>query len=355
MKSISKYISSALMIAAVGCSFTACDDWTEPESIDLEYGTIDKADPAAYDKYLANLREYRSLAHKKVYTWFNNAETAFGSQGHRISALPDSVDVVVIANPEKVTNQMIQEMYDARTNKGQQFSFCVDYNEIKAAYTALCEELAAKRIAYTNENGEEAVIPNELQDPDFIEYIAESATKKLAYFDAVGFDCIMAGFDGKATNHLTAAELAEYKAQTNAFLGIIADWAARHADVKVDILGRPQYIDSALLEKVRYIFLSESANATNANEYQFFYLMTGEVVPLNRCGMIASLPDVTGTNPDLGYYATGELAVNGLAAWSARYDVAAVGTLNTGDDYFITDGKYTNVRQLIQAVNPSVK
>ena len=45
MKRISKYISSALMMAACVCTFTSCDDWTEPEHIDLDYGTIDTSDP----------------------------------------------------------------------------------------------------------------------------------------------------------------------------------------------------------------------------------------------------------------------------------------------------------------------
>ena len=150
------------MMAACVCTFTSCDDWTEPEHIDLDYGTIDTSDPAAYEKYLANLREYRQRPHKQVYAWFNNAETAFGSQGHRVSSLPDSIDVIVINNPEKVTDQMVQDMYQARVNKGQQFSYCVSFDDIKADYTALCEELAAKRIEYANENGEDAAIPAEL-------------------------------------------------------------------------------------------------------------------------------------------------------------------------------------------------
>ncbi len=40
------------MVAALGATFTACDDWTEPEHVDLDYGTIDTANPEAYVKYL---------------------------------------------------------------------------------------------------------------------------------------------------------------------------------------------------------------------------------------------------------------------------------------------------------------
>lgn len=343
------------MIATLGCAFTACDDWTEPKSIDLDYGTIDQVDPVAYQKYLANLREYRSLPHKKVYTWFNNAETAFGSQGHRISALPDSVDVIVIANPDKVTNQMIEEMYTARVEKGQQFSYCVSFDDIKADYTALCEDLAAKRIAFINEYGEDAEIPADLLDPDLIDYTAQATAKKLSYFNGIGFDCIMAGFTGKSTNHMTPAELKEYMKQTNAFLGIINDWMSRHTDVSLDLFCVPQYTTTEILDQARYVFFSQSVSATNADQYTFYLNMAGESVELSKVGMVAPLPDCTGTDPALGYYSSGALAVTGVADWTAAHEVGAVGTTNTGDDYFLTNGNYTNLRYLIQTVNPSAK
>lgn len=343
------------MIAAIGCTFTACDDWTEPESIGLDYGTIDKADPVAYEKYLANLREYRSLPHKKVYAWFNNSENAFGSQGHRISAIPDSVDVIVIGNPEKVTNQMLQEMYDARVNKGQQFGFCVNYDDIKADYTALCEELAAKRIAFANENGEDAPVPDELKDPNLIDYLAKTASHKLSYYDIIGFDCLVAGYSGKTTNYMNAAELKEYVTVTNAFLGIIADWKSRHESVALDLFCIPQYIDASLLSTSRYVFFSQSASATNVNEYTYYLNLAGSSVETSKTGMVASIPDVTGANEKLGYFSNGSLAVTGLGQWTAAHNVGAVGIFNTGDDYFLTNGTYSDVRTLIQTVNPSAK
>jgi len=355
MKSISKYISSAVMFVAAALAFTSCDDWTEPKHIDLDYGTIDNADPAAYEKYLANLRAYRGEPHKHVYAWFNNIDKAFGSQGHRVSALPDSTDVIVINNPEKVTNQMIQEMYEARVNKGQQFSYCVSFDAIKSDYTALCEELAAKRIAYINEHGEDAQIPEELLDPDFIEYLAESTSYKLTFFNTVGFDCIMAAFDGKSTLHMTPVELAEYKTQANAFLGLIVDWLSRNSEVKLDLLGKPQNVGTDVLSKVRYSFFSQSAGATNKDQYTLFMLEAGNALPEAQYGMVAYIPDASGADAKLGYYTNGGLAVNGLAEWTATNPVGAVGILNASDDYFLTTGHYTDIRNLIQTVNPSAK
>lgn len=343
------------MIAAMGCAFTSCDDWTEPEHIDLDYGTIDTANPAAYEKYLANLREYRNRPHKQVYAWFNNADKAFGSQGHRITALPDSLDVIVINNPEKVTNQILQDMYEVRVNKGQQFSFCISFDDIKADYTALCEDLAAKRIEYTKENGEEAPIPAELLDPDFLDYIVESTTKKLSYFDTVEFDCIMAAFDGKSTLHMTPSELAEYNTQANKFLHIIEGWLDANPNVKFDLFGKPQNVYSELLAKVRYAFISPSLDATNMNQYTLFMLEAGNALPEAQYGMVASVKDYSGADAKLGVFSNGQLAVNGLAEWTAANAVGAAGIFNVDYDYFLTTGQFTNVRQFIQTVNPSAK
>lgn len=355
MKRVLKYISSAVAVVALGVSMPACDDWTDPKSIDLDYGTTESADPAAYAKYLANLRAYRAKPHKKVFTWFNNDDAAFGSQGQRVSALPDSVDIIVLANPEKITNQMIQEMYEARVNKGQQFSYCISYDDIKADYTLLCEELAAKRIAYINEHGENAEIPAELQNPDFIDYIALATSKKLSYFNGIGFDCIMAGFTGKSTNHMTSSELKDYMANTNAFLGIIADWLSRNEEVTLDIFCVPQYIETNMLSKARYVFFSQSLSATNVDQYTFYLNMAGENIDLSKAGMVASVPDCTGTDAGLGYFSNGAMAIVGLGDWTAAHEVGAVGVFNTGDDYFLTHGSYSNVRTLIQTVNPSAK
>lgn len=345
------------MVAALGITFTACDDWTEPEHVDLEYGTIVDADSEAYVKYLEDLREYRHRDHKKVYTWFNNAQTAFGSQGHRISALPDSIDVVVIQNPDGVTNQQLQEMYEARTNKGQQFSYCIDFNAIKADWTAKCEELAAKRLEFQKENGEDAEIPAELKDPSFADYMAEAWTAQLKYFNTVGFDCIMAAFDGKATNHLTPAELAEYNAQANMFLGILNDWHQRNPEVAIDFLGKPQNItEHAILNDFRYIFLSEGVNATNMNMFSLYFSAAEGSVPNSKLGMVASMRAVdTSADPKTGLFTNGTLAVTGLATWSASHNVGAVGIMNAQNDYFVSNGDYSNIRELIQKVNPAAK
>ena len=355
MKSIFKYISSALAVAALGISMTACDDWTEPESIDQNYGDISSAE--AYADYLENLRAYRHKKHKDVFVWFNNSESAFGSQGERVSALPDSVDVVVLQNVKHVTNQMLEEMRSMRVNKGMQFIYCISFASIKADWTAKCEELAAKRLEFQATEGEDAPIPAELQDPELIDFISEAWTEQLSYFNALGFDGLMAAYDGKTTNYMTPAEKAEYEAQTLAFLGCFSSWHARNPEYPIDFMGKPQHItDHAILNDFRYVFLSGSLTAISEQMLSQVYLNSEGAVADSRLGLVASIPAIDQTEDSkTGFFANGEWAAAGLAEWTAAHEVGAVGFYNAQNDYCITSGDYTNLRQFIQIVNPAAK
>lgn len=356
MKSILKYLSSALMVAALGGMLTACDDWTEPKSVDLEYGTIDKADPAAYAKYLENLRDYRNRPHKKVYAWVENSAEGFGSQGARLTALPDSVDVIVLNNPTNITNQMMDEMKKVREDKGQQVIYTIDFAAIKADWTALCEELAAKRLAFEAENPD-TEIPAELNDPEFNDYMVAAWETQLKHFNTYGFDGIMFAFDGKSTAHMNAAELAEYNTEANIFLGIASDWHKRNPKVAIDFMGKPQNITNyAILDDFRTIFLSESLNADSENKYSMIFSQAPQTVPAEKLGMAASMRALdTNMDPKTGFFGDGSYSVDHLANWAASNTLGAVGVLNATNDYYLTAGKYSQVRNLIKSVNPIAK
>ena len=78
------FIGVALLVG-----FVACDDWTSPEKLDVEneavgdlYSKRDsikwaeeekrhKENEAAYEKYLENLRAYKSTKHPIMFGWFN--------------------------------------------------------------------------------------------------------------------------------------------------------------------------------------------------------------------------------------------------------------------------------------------
>lgn len=102
-----KFIFIVLSLSIV---FTSCSDWTETSSVDLIESNIETDNPELYAQYLSNLREYRNKEHKTVYVWFDNVKDMPKSRGEQISAIPDSVDIVNLVNPDDLSSWVISDM-----------------------------------------------------------------------------------------------------------------------------------------------------------------------------------------------------------------------------------------------------
>lgn len=330
---------SALALAA-SVSFTACDEWTETESQDLNFDTVDTVDPAAYARYLQNLRDYRATEHSKIYAWFNNTPR-FTSQANRLTALPDSIDVVSLDNPATLTTEFMREMNQVRRDKGMQIIYTVDFDKFKARYAEMLE-LAA---------GAEPV------STDFRGFLLDSLATSLDYATIYGFDGICIAYNGKSTRHLTKEELAEYSANEHLFIGVLADWHKRHADKSIDYLGKPQnLIDKSLLDDCRMVFLSEGLNATNTSLFSYYVALADvEGVPAEKLGMVASARSTDPNDVKTGVFTDGSMALAGLATWSAAHNPAGIGIFNVQNDYYNPDRIYPYTRDCIQAVNPCAK
>ncbi|HUN20056.1 MAG TPA: glycoside hydrolase family 18 [Muribaculaceae bacterium] len=339
---MNKFFKTGLSALAVltAVSFTSCDDWTETESEDLDFGTIDKVDPAAYAKYLQNLRDYRTTDHKKVYAWFNNTDN-FVSQANRLTALPDSIDVVSLTDPANVTIGLMREMDKVRRDKGMEIIYTVDFDKFKAAYTAKME-LATEEEPVTE---------------SFKGFLTDSLAKSLDYVKQFGFDGICIAYNGKATPHLDKDELAEYAANERLFIGILTDWHKRNADKSIDYIGKPQnLLDKSLLDDCRMIFLSDGVNATNINLFSYYTALANtEGVPAEKLGMVAAAKSVDPQDVKTGMFTDGTRALAGLASWVAVNPVAGIGIFNAQDDYYNPDRVYPYTRDCIQAANPSAK
>lgn len=357
MRKFFKHISSVLAVAALGFGMVACDDWTEPESIDTNFGTTDSADPAAYAKYLANLRAYRSKPHKKVYAWFDNIATGAGSQADRITALPDSIDVIVLSNPESITNQMVEEIKSVQSQKGMEVLLNVGFNEIQEKYTLLCESLAAQRIAFeSNPANAGKPIPENLKDPSLASYTADMFTTYMSYL-SVGVNGIMTGFDGKSTIHMTPDELVEYNKNAGVYMGVLSDFYERNSNLLMDFCGRPENISEyPVLKAFRNILLSGSASVPDKYSYTYYYNLVQGLVEDSQIGMVAYYRAVDNvTDPNTGYMNDGSLSIDGLAEWTAAHNVGCVGLRNVQNDYYVSNGSYAAIRQFIQIVNPAAK
>lgn len=344
-----------MLVAAAGACVTSCDDWTEPESVDLNYNGTEQA--PNYQAYLESLRAYRASDHKKVYAWVSLPNGNPTSQGERVTALPDSVDVVVIESPEYIHPSLIADIKKAKADKAMEVIYCIDYDALKAEYTVYCEELAAKRaLIEPNEDGE-VIIPDELLDPDFYDWIFEQLTAKLQLAKNSEFTGVMFAFNGKATLHMTEAELAEYNKNILVFMNVASDWHKRNPQLTYDFLGYPQNITNrALLDEYRVLFCRQGLDAADQYSYtQYLQMAAVDGVPAEKLGMMTSYISLDETDVTTGVFNDGSLAIDCIGSWAANQEVAAVGVKNANNDYYNGGAaSYAHLRNMIQKVNPSI-
>ncbi len=338
-----KSFASVILLAGA-VSMGSCDDWTDIESQDLNYNTIDKADPEGYARYLENLRAYRGSDHKKVYVWFENSNEYVG-QSKRLTAVPDSVDAVILNNPEVLSSETLADVKKIREDKGIEVLYTIDFDAFKAAYTAMQESA-------TEEN------PLEIS---FREFMSDSLSHALRYQPMYSYDGIMIGYNGKNPNNLSFEEEAEYKALQDLFIGSINDWHSHNHQVKIDFIGKPQNLigdNRSILDDCRMVFLSQGLDATNADLFTYYLkLAQQEGVPAEKLGMVAIGTSVDPNLEKQGYFIDGSRAVQRLGEWGARNysQIAGIGIFNAQDDYYNPDRVYPCTRDAIQAVNPCAK
>ena len=339
MNKIYKFGLALLASCVAAGTMTSCDDWTEPESVDLVYNTPGEVDPAAYAKYLAGLRQYRQTDHKLVYAWFNNptSDQTTNTRAERIDALPDSIDFDVFNNPADIAPATVADMNAARENRGMKFSYVIDFDAMKLAYL--------NHVALATEE--------EPYDVDFLDFLTDTTSTTLTFVKKNNFDGIMIAYTGKNTTHLTGTELTEYKNQENVFIGIMADWHARNPEMQIDFFGKPQNVaNKDLVNDCHVIFLSESQSANSVYGFGMAKAMASvEGVPTDRFGIITSYTDPA--DEKVGYMADGSLCITSLANWASGENVKAAGFTNVAYDYFTLPTTYKVVREAIQILNPS--
>lgn len=367
-----KYFASALMVAAFGSVFTACDDWTEPEHIDINYPNVEDAEN--YPAYLEALRKYRNTDHVNVYAWVDINENGPIDQSQRLTSLPDSIDVIVLSTPSEVHPTVLADMNKVRNDKGMKVIYQIDFDAIKAAYTALCEDLSKQRsdleleyaplIEAAETDEEKDALQAELSekltalaDPVLEDYILENLSSSLDYVKSKGLDGVMFAFDGKASNHLTADELVAYNAQQLVFLGAARDWHKRNPEMMYDFLGKPQNVsDKELLGEFNMLFVRQGLDATNQNLYTYYLtLASSEGVPAERLGMMTTFTSNDPEDTTTGFFTDGTLAIDGFAKWVPAANVACVGIHNVQNDFFNRTFTYPHVRAVIRAANPNIK
>lgn len=368
-------IIKRLLPLAVLFASAACGEWTETESLDIDYPTLEEQNPELYARYLRSLRDYKARDHKITFVTVDNVPYAPSQQNEHLTTLPDSVDFISLADPARVHPTLAAEMTQVR-EKGTRTVYPVDYDRIESDWERLLEEEEANRpetpagtaedAGSGDEGGEPDPDPAEVQEQRFLDYCREQAAQQLAYCDRYGFDGVVLCMTGRNPDGMAAEERSKYTARQEAFLRTANAWSEEHADKLLFFRGKPQYLtDKSLLGRCTCIILP-ALEAVSPSELALEVVRASVAgVPADRLLVEVSTVDPTDATDDTGYFLATDAdgrsrlrAIKGAAQWvvePAAYPKAGIAVTRAQNDYFDVTLVYRNIREAIGIMNPAPK
>lgn len=354
-------VTGALLLTLAGCS-----EWTEPQSVEIYEPTLESQNPELWAQYLQSLREYRGSEHKVMMAKFDNVDGAPTGRAEHINCLPDSVDYVIMNNPDNLSDAMVSEMAEIRTEKGMKTLYTVSYDTIDDEYAAYVEEWNAEHAPETGEDRDADQTPEEPaeQPQAFGEFLGERTDYYLSLCDKYEYDGIIAGYTGVFPGSLQEDAQAELLANQTVFFDKIKAWKESHGQSLLFFEGMPVNIlyDITLLDSCDYIIVDASSVST-AEEVTFTVMMAlPEGFAAERIIIGTTMPSMTDDKDESGYFSAADgsqiYAVTGVAEWMVRtdsdIDKAGMCVDHAQYDYFDVNKIYRHIRAAIDTMNPSI-
>lgn len=365
---IQHILLGALAILSTLCC--SCSKWTEPESVKLHYVTLQEKNPELYEAYYQSLRDYRLDEHKTVIAKFCNVATTPSGRAEHLGCLPDSVDYIILKNPDALSDVVISEMAEARSLKGQKILYEISYNDLAKEYKAEQEAYAEYLAAWNAENPE----PAEGVEPDTlisqVNFIGAKVKEQIALFDKYGYDGINVVYNG--ANPLSLRDKSGLYELQRAFLEPLESWNLANESALVFFEGTPHYLlsktedeayvlnPSDFVNNAKYILIPAlSASTGSALSLPIEFAASFDNIPTDRfiiCTTALSLSDPNATD---GLFNEGgfDRAIVGAASWVANknieYGKCGISIDNAQNDYFDPRMVYRYIRSAIAIMNPS--
>lgn len=333
------FAMSALLLAS-------CNDWTEYESLDIETPTMDEG---LYADYVKNLKAYKAGAHKVAMASLENTANGPVRQSERLTALPDSLDFIVLNNPDNLSNGYLGEMKEVRA-KGTRVIYAIDYASVESEWAAMLKAEAS------------------LTEEQALAYIADRTNELLSLHDKYGYDGVIFTYAGRSQAGMTETELAQYSARQQAYVNAVSAWRQSHTATVFAFKGRAQYLlaeSKALLADCDYIIL-ETTSASNTADMTIAAnaaLDSGDV-PSDRFLITVETTRYDDDDMIYGYLGTvdasgePERSIRSGAVWTGQpsdFTRAGMLILNAQYDYFDNTPIYFHLREAIDIMNPSPK
>lgn len=353
-------LASAMMVAG-------CSEWASPEKMELETPSLEKDNPEFWQAYLASLREYKATDHKVMIVKFDNHLENPTGQAQRISALPDSIDYIMLENIFEVSSTHVNEMTAAR-EKGTKFLFNVDFDSIKAGYEAYLNDWRENHPeSDVDENdGANEETPEE-KPVEIGEYIRIETEKCLSEASKYCFEGIVVSYEGISPTSMPPAKKELWKSYQDAFFGPVMNFLSSHDGMELIFRGVPINIidNNELIAKFKYAII-ECYDVKNADALTFeCRLAVSQDIP--ECKIIPDvmIPSVTDQTDERGTFLTLDkdgkkiAAAIGTAEWVIIKDKyiqkAGICVSRTSEDYYRTGSSscYSRLRKAISIMNYS--
>lgn len=371
-RSIKNFLFPVVAVAAL--SLAACSDWTETESLDINYPSLEEQNPELYKQYLKALRDYKAVEHKVVFVSMDNTTSAPAQRNEHLTTMPDSVDFICLMNPDNLHPTLAGEFAEVR-EKGTRVIYSIDYDAIEKLWEKVLEEEADKPeepvVPATSEAlqgvGEGEPTPEEELELRFLEFCKQQTIDQLNLCAKYGYDGIQVSYTGRAPQVMPDEEKAEYAARQEAFFSNVRTWSATNSGKVLVFEGNPQnLIDKSVLNECDYIVIP-ALTATSADKMSLAVLMAAEEdVPTDRFVIGVTTPSLTDLSDESGYFSGYEAdgktrvsAIKGAAQWvvspASGYEKLGISIAHAQNDYFNLTLVYKNIREAVYILNPTPK
>lgn len=341
----------------------ACDDWTKNEKIGIDEPQFGEQNPELYARYLESLRTYKQGSHIRTIVWFDNSAKLPASRGGFFADVPDSVDVVALMAPGRLTVSELEQVAELR-EKGTKVIGAVDCTALLAQWEASQPqepESPETPATEANDGGEGSADDPQPEADGFAAWLEERLGERIDEIAADALDGLTICYEPRETIFMTEQEKAVQAAREAVVVAAMKRWTAENPDALLFFEGNPQNLtDKSVLEACdRLVVRCLEASAV----YDFGTLalrMCDDGVPTDRFVWLVSA--VKPGSVDYGYLtdASGATvrAVGALAGWMLQpgeLAKTAVGIYNVQYDYYNSSMIYLYTKQAIDTLNPSPK
>lgn len=293
---------------------TACNDWNEPEPVNLDINSAKEQNPELWARYMKVLHTYKQSKHYITYARFDNSIEKPVNEGSYLRSLPDSLDIVTLSSPDKISDYDLEDI-PLLQEKSIRVLYLIDFTAQETTFT----DIAAwgiwldKAVATVNE-------------------------LKLDGF----------AFTGTPLYSGTDAELAAHKEKSRLMVSKLSAAAGQNKLLVLE--GNPAFVDDVDLDKLNYVVLN-TADLTNVTDLklQIAGVLANDKLPKDKLLLAArigeQMTDETSIKQDAVTLMTDRVASLGL--------LGGLGIYAIGGDYYSSKMNYEITRTAIQQMNPS--